>query len=311
MSWDDVTNFKGPPTGAGKALPARDQAYLIVIGGPGMGEMFKIAQDQSGDRTVIGRGSTAQFRIMDDGLSREHCEILVVEGKFTLRDCGSTNGSFCRGRRVLDEPVELEDGDKILIGSGTVLKFTFHDRLDEAFQRQMYESALRDDLTQTFNKKYFQDRIESEFAFSARHGQPLALVTFDIDHFKMVNDTYGHPGGDVVLREVAAAVLGTIRVEDVLARVGGEEFALICRGADLAQALIVGERLRAAVQRQSAVFDEKTIAVTISVGAASVPNPAIKDTAALIEAADNAMYDAKHGGRNRVCLWYPRPQTSA
>lgn len=307
MNWDDVTNFKGPPTGAGQALPARDQAYLIVIGGPGMGEMFKIVQDQSGDRTVIGRGATAQFRIMDDGLSREHCEIVADDGKFVLHDRGSTNGTFCRGRRVADEIVVLEDGDKILIGSGTVLKFTFHDRLDEAFQRQMYESALRDDLTQTFNKKYFQDRIESEFAFSARHGQPLALVTFDIDHFKMVNDTHGHPAGDVVLRGVAAAVIGTIRVEDVLARVGGEEFALICRGADLAQALIVGERLRAAVARHISMFDEKSIPVTISVGAASVPNPGLKDTAALIEAADNALYDAKHGGRNRVCVWYPRP----
>ena len=114
-----------------------------------------------------------------------------------LRDLRSTNGTFCRGASI--ETLELADGDKILVGSGTVLKFTYHDKLDEEFQRQMLESVLRDDLTKAFNKKYFLDRVESEFAYALRHNLPVALVSFDIDHFKQANDSFGHLAGDHVL----------------------------------------------------------------------------------------------------------------
>ena len=128
-----------------------------------------------------------------------------------------------------------------------MLKFTYHDSLDELFQRQMYESALRDDLTKTFNKKYFTDRLESEYAFAMRTKSPLSLVVFDLDHFKEVNDTYGHPAGDEVLAEVAHVVAALIRAEDVFARVGGEEFGVICRATDSAQAQAVAERMRQTV----------------------------------------------------------------
>ena len=112
----------------------------------------------------------------------------------------------------------------------------------------MYESALRDGLTKAFNKKYFIDRLESEFAFSIRHATPLSLVLFDIDHFKKVNDTHGHLAGDYVLSELSTLLTGALRTEDVFARYGGEEFAVICRGSDSAQAQVVGERLRKAVE---------------------------------------------------------------
>ena len=141
---------------------------------------------------MIGRGPNAEIRILDEGVSREHCEVVREGEKVTLRDLRSTNGTFCRGASV--ESLELTDGDKILVGSGTVLKFTYHDKLDEDFQRQMLESVLRDDLTKAFNKKYFLDRVESEFAYAVRHNMPVALVSFDIDHFKQTNDTLRPPG---------------------------------------------------------------------------------------------------------------------
>ena len=97
----------------------------------------------------------------------------------------------------------------------------------------MYESALRDGLTKAFNKKYFTDRLESEFTFAIRHASPLALVLFDIDHFKKVNDTHGHQAGDYVLSELSTLLTGALRAEDVFARYGGEEFAVICRGSDV------------------------------------------------------------------------------
>jgi diguanylate cyclase (GGDEF)-like protein len=194
----------------------------------------------------------------------------------------------------------LSDGDKIQVGSTTILKFTFHDSLDESFQRQMYESALRDGLTKVFNKKYFQDRLESEFAYAVRHSSPLSLVMFDIDHFKKINDTYGHLAGDYALVTLANVVAQTIRQEDVFARYGGEEFAVICRGVDLQGASAFGERIRRMVQAQLFLYQETEIRVTISVGVATVPDVGMREPAELIALADEALYEAKRGGRNRV-----------
>lgn len=299
VSWDDVTHVQAPPQqiAPGRNAPRRDQAYLIVLAGSMMGEMYKVGHE----RTIIGRGQRADIRILDEGISREHCELVVEGDKVFLRDMGSTNGTYCKGIRVNNH--ELTDGDKILVGSNTVLKFTYHDKLDETFQRQMYESALRDDLTKAFNKKYFMDRVESEFAYALRHHIPLTLVAFDLDHFKSVNDTYGHLAGDHVLSEVSEIILASIRVEDVFARVGGEEFSVICRGTDGHQGRIVAERLRSGVANKQFVYDGKVIPVTISVGMASVPNTGMKDAIEFIAAADQVLYEAKRSGRNRVCVW--------
>ena len=297
MSWDDTTQVKAPPPSAQTLEPMRAEAYLIVLAGGGVGEMWKLQRE----RTVIGRGASADVRVLDEGISREHCEVLRQGDRVILRDLKSTNGTFCRGLRVDEQ--DLSDGDKILVGSGTVLKFTYHDKLDEDFQRQMLDSALRDDLTKAFNKRYFQDRVESEYAYAIRHNLATALISFDLDHFKQVNDSYGHPAGDQVLAELAKVVFGTIRVEDVFARVGGEEFSIICRGADLLQGKIVAERIRAAVEKHKVAWGDRTIPLTVSVGVAAVPSPSIKSPIDFIAAVDEMLYQAKRTGRNRVCLW--------
>ncbi|MES1208772.1 MAG: GGDEF domain-containing protein, partial [Pseudomonadota bacterium] len=197
---------------------------------------------------------------------------------------------------------ELTDGDKVMVGSTSILKFTYHDHLDEVFQRQMYESALRDGLTKVFNKKYFTDYLEKEFAFAVRHGGPLALIFLDIDHFKKINDSHGHPAGDFVLAELSQMMTELLRTEDVLARFGGEEFTILCRGSDLQGALIVAERLRSSVQQRKFTFGGKDIPVTISLGVAAVPESGVNDHAAFLAAADKALYEAKRTGRNRVCV---------
>ena len=301
LSFDDITRVQDNPPGQAKAPTNRDQAYLIVLAGSAMGETYKLSRE----KTVIGRGQKAHVRMMDDGISREHCEIRIEEGKMVLFDLDSTNGTFCCGSRV--QRHELEDGDKILVGSGTVLKFTYHDSLDETFQRQMYESALRDDLTKTWNKKYFTDRLESEFAYATRMRGPLALVVFDLDHFKNVNDTYGHLTGDYVLSEMATVVSTLIRIEDVFARVGGEEFAVICRATDREQGQAVAERIRTTVNGHRFIFDGNVIPITTSAGVSAIPDPRIRDAQSLISASDQALYQAKREGRDRVCLWQPEP----
>ena len=298
MASDERTQIFEPqasPTGGVK----RDRAYLVVLAGASVGEMYKV----EGNKTIIGRGQKAQVRLLDDGISREHAQLVSEGNKIFLEDLGSTNGTFCNGLKV--DRRELCDGDKILVGSTTILKFTYHDNLDEIFQKQMYESALRDGLTKAFNKKYFTDRLESELTFALRHDSPLVLVMFDIDHFKKVNDTHGHQAGDLVLSELSTLLTGALRAEDVFARYGGEEFAVICRGTDLTQASIVGERMRKAVEKHRFTFEGTHIPVTISVGIAGMPDPAVKDATDLVSRADKALYQSKHGGRNRVTIHQP------
>jgi diguanylate cyclase (GGDEF)-like protein len=275
----------------------RDRAYLVVLAGSSVGVMFKV----EGVKTVIGRGQKATIRLLDDGISREHAQLVILGERIVLQDLGSTNGTYCNGLKV-EGNKELADGDKILVGSTTILKFTYHDNLDEIFQKQMYESALRDGLTKAFNKKYFTDRLESEFTFAIRHVAPLTLVLFDIDHFKKVNDTHGHQAGDHVLSEISTLLTAALRAEDVFARYGGEEFAVICRGSDVAQGQIVAERMRKAVEVNKFVFEGTHIPVTISVGVAGLPDPAVKDAAELVSLADQSLYKSKHAGRNRVTV---------
>jgi len=293
-----------PPEGGEQK---RNLAYLVVLAGVSAGEMFRL-QD---DRTVVGRGTKVQIRLNDEGVSREHCAFERDGEKVSVIDVGSTNGTYVNGIKV--DRKELNDGDKVMVGSTTILKFTYHDYLDEVFQRQMYESALRDGLTKVFNKKYFTDYLEKEFAFATRHGSPLALIFLDIDHFKKINDTHGHPAGDFVLSELSQLMAGLLRTEDVLARFGGEEFIVLCRGSDQKGALTVAERLRSTVEQRKFTFGGKDIPVTISLGIASVPESGADDHAGFLAAADKALYEAKRTGRNRVCVHgsesTPKPDT--
>lgn len=271
-------------------------AYLVVLAGSNVGEMHKI----EGPETVIGRAMNTNLRLNDDGISRRHCRVLQIGGKVIIEDLGSANGTLVNGELIQHH--ELSDGDKIRLGATTMLKFTYQDKLDETFQQQMYDAALRDGLTRCYNKKLFQDRLETEFAYARRHRTMLSLVMFDVDHFKKINDTYGHLAGDAVLVHLARVTQSMIRTEDVLARYGGEEFAIICRGTPLLNAGVVGERLRTAVEQATFEFQGRRLPVTVSVGVAALPEANAAATHELIAAADSALYEAKRSGRNRVCL---------
>ena len=290
---EDTTRTLDPAT---PLVEDKPKPYLLVLAGSSVGEMHRIAKE----KTVLGRGDKVDVRLVDEGISREHAQLIQVGEKVFLEDLGSTNGTFCNGTRVQRQP--LAHGDKILLGSTTILKFSYHDKLDEMFQRQMSESALRDGLTKTFNKRYLNERLESEFTYASRHGTSLALLFLDIDHFKKINDAYGHPGGDFVLTELSKLITDILRPEDILARYGGEEFAVISRGSTVAEGEVMAERLRRMVEAHAFVFEEQSIRVTISVGVAGSPHPGVQSPADLIAVADEMMYEAKRSGRNRVCV---------
>ncbi len=138
---------------------------------------------------------------------------------------------------------------------------------------------------------------------SARlNGSSIGVLLLDLDHFKRVNDTYGHPVGDQVLIAAAKAMAGALRSDDILARYGGEEFLVVCPAADRAALAAVGERLRKAVASNLHVHDERPIRITVSVGGAAVDEIIRGSAELLIGAADEALYAAKRGGRDKVAL---------
>jgi diguanylate cyclase (GGDEF)-like protein len=285
-----------------KALPISSnlfegtkRPYLMVIAGAQVGELHKVLKP----RTTIGRAQDADIRIVDDGISRHHVEIRLEGDRVLIRDLGSTNGTFRNGTRV-ESVTEVADGDKVSVGSTTILKFTFKDGIDEAYESQLYRSATQDGLTHALKKEFFLERLEGEVAFAVRHSAPVALILWDLDRFKSVNDRYGHPAGDLVLSASARAVAATIRREDVFGRYGGEEFALTCRGTAQDVASRMAERFRRAIEETLVDIGDRSLQVTASFGVATCPSDGIASPSQLIAAADAAMYRAKAAGRNRV-----------
>lgn len=276
--------------------PAREdtRAYLVLLAGSNVGEMFALGENQ-----VLGRAKDAELRLRGEGISRQHARLVTTaDGSVQLEDLGSTNGTFVNGQRV-DRAV-LKDGDKIQVGDSIILKFSYQDDLEETFQRRLYESALQDSLTGIYNKRYFMEQLNLELGFARRHQARLALLLFDLDHFKSINDTYGHAAGDHVLREMANAVSVVIRREDIFARYGGEEFVVLSRSTDIVSARVVAERIRRTVAGHAFVYEQHPLRVTVSVGVAAYPDIDVRSDEDLVVAADQALYQAKRGGRNRV-----------
>jgi two-component system, cell cycle response regulator len=273
----------------------RDRPCLTVLTGNSSGNIHKLAQGTH----VIGRKENCEIRITDDGISRQHARIRLDGGFAYVEDLQSRNGTFVNGRRILD-PTPLHDGDKIQVGRTTVMRYALQDALDESFTDSLLSNALRDPLTKLFNKRYLMDRLDSELKFAHRHETAVSILMLDLDHFKRVNDTYGHLAGDAVLAHVSAALIKAVRNEDVVARFGGEEIVIILRSISLELALMLGERLRRLVENSQVKYQDSTIDVTVSVGVAGFPSTHAETVAQLVEAADKALYRAKHAGRNTV-----------
>jgi diguanylate cyclase (GGDEF)-like protein len=253
--------------------------------------------------TVIGRSLDVAIRIADEGVSRRHARIVLDVGRVFLQDLDSVNGTFLNG-----EPCKvalIKDGDRIHLGPTTLLRFAYADPTEEMFQRQLHAAALRDPLTGAFNRAYLDQRIESELAFAARHRSPLGVIMIDVDHFKAINDTYGHLAGDDVLRGLAQRVQATLRTEDILARYGGEEFCVVCRGIPADDVMRLAGRVRASIGGELFAYEGRPSAVTISVGVATYPNIRATTPKELVGAADTALLRAKHEGRNRCVVAAP------
>jgi two-component system cell cycle response regulator len=278
----DDSGSKGP----------KKEACLVVIYGAELGRKYHI----DGREMTIGRGTLNDICVSQDSVSRTHATLRVEDHGVKIRDNESTNGTYVNDHKVHE--AWLKDGDLIKIGRA-IFKFLSGDNIESLYHEEIYRLSTVDGLTQIFNKRYFLETLERELSRARRYDRPLALVMFDIDHFKQCNDTFGHRAGDFVLREVADVVRERARKVDVLARYGGEEFAMILPEIDIRGANQFAEKIRIMIAESKFMFEGRHIPVTISIGVAEL-TPDIATYDDLIKRADARLYKAKQTGRNRV-----------
>lgn len=272
--------------------------YLIMLQGGIPGSMISLARGN----LVIGRSDENDLILPEPSVSRCHAELRLDDaGRAWLTDLASTNGTFRNGERIApSDPIQLHDGDRLRLGTRVVLKYACPDAEEEAFQRSMFERTVRDPLTGLYNRSYFLDQIGLLASRSLNRGLGLAIAMLDVDHFKSINDTLGHQGGDAVLRQVASMIRKSTRAEDLVARFGGEEFAIAIPIKSEDQAYHRAEAIRAALAARRVTFGKAKVRVTASLGIAFAPCCPAHEVDAMIASADRALYRAKGAGRNRV-----------
>jgi diguanylate cyclase (GGDEF)-like protein len=283
----------GPPEKKGPV----GEACLVNLHppGPDIGKRVPLVQSQY----IVGRDQDAGFVVGRSSVSRQHARLFVMDdGSWWVEDLNSTNGTFVNEER-LRMPRQLADSDQVRFGDA-IYKFLSGSNIESAYHEAIHNMAIQDGMTGIHNKRFFMEFLEREIAVASRHGHPLTLVMFDVDHFKKVNDTHGHLAGDAVLKDLAGRIRPRIRREDLFARYGGEEFACVLPSTALPGGIVFAEHIRGLVEERPCMFDNMQIPFTISVGVTTLHREAGVDPVALIKRADDNLYAAKRGGRNRT-----------
>ena len=246
----------------GDRKPKAD-ACLVVIYGQNIGHKHLL---KSGE-VVIGRSSQAQIQIDHESVSRRHAQLVSTEHGVVLTDMGSTNGTYVNDEAITER--HLINGDLLKIGR-TILKYLSSDNIEAAYYEEIYRLTTIDGLTRCFTARYAREQLVREASRAARYRRPLSVLVFDIDDFAGINEEFGHLAGDAVLAQLGRRVSRRVRREDVFARTGGGEFALVVPEVDKAGATILGQRLLRMIEETTFGFDDVKIPVTLSIGVADI-----------------------------------------
>ncbi len=272
---------------------------MVVLIGPSgyQGKQWSLQ-----DNFVVGRAVESQIFIDDGSVSRSHAKIEFRGAEVIIMDLGSTNKTIVNGQALAPlAPQILKNNDQVKTGN-VVFKFLDKGNIEAYAQRELFEKATRDALTGAYSKGALIERGPEVIKRSETLNEPLSVIVFDIDHFKKVNDTYGHAAGDMVLKELSRIIsTKLVRANDFFARYGGEEFVLILSGTPVSAAIDIAERIRKTIQESEFAFESKQIPITVSVGCASRKNEEASWDV-LFERADKALYSSKQNGRNRVTI---------
>ena len=268
---------------------------MVVIHGEGLGRRTDIGNAP----VLVGRSQEADLVIVHRSVSREHCRIWQENDGYRIRDLGATNTTRVNECRI-EQDTALIDGDQVTVGE-SILKFISQDSVEARYHEEIYQLATHDALTDLYNRRHFIELADNEIARSIRHARPLSLCILDVDLFKPVNDRYGHISGDEVLRQIAGLLRKQARNDDIAARIGGEEFALLLPECDAQAARGFAERLREDIAATVFTPGGEPQHITVSIGIAALAQD--RDARpALMAAADAALYRAKSLGRNQVCV---------
>jgi diguanylate cyclase (GGDEF)-like protein len=278
------------------------RACLIIIFGPDIGK--KIWLDRP--TLVVGRESGSVDAVVSSTkLSRKHFAVLQKENRFWVKDMGSTNGTWVDGRKISRE-IEMVFGQKIQAGD-VIFQFVSEASVEAHLIEKLRQDVFRDALTQVYNKQILPEVEKEIFQKTQKEGRPLGLIMFDIDHFKKLNDGYGHLFGDQVLSTLAKEILGkVVRENEVMIRFGGEEFLMLLPGASRQDCVKVAERIRTQVAAIPFVHQNTPVSVTVSLGIMHwepESGARYESLNPLIELADQALYRSKQAGRNRVSVF--------
>ena len=278
-----------------KKVPTGDSCLVnLHPPGPDIGKRVPLMNTQY----IVGRDSEAGFVVGRSSVSRQHARLYMDEdGGWWVEDLNSTNGTFVNESRIKSQ--SLSDADQVRFGDA-IYKFLSGSNIESAYHEAIHNMAIQDGMTGIHNKRYFMEFLDREIAVSVRHGHPLTLVMFDVDHFKKVNDSAGHLAGDAVLKDLTGRIKPRIRREDLFARYGGEEFACVLPSTALPGGIVFAEHLRTLIEERPTLFDNQEIKFTISLGVTTLHRETGVDPSGLIKRADENLYTAKRSGRNKV-----------
>lgn len=274
------------------------------------GELIAVPIPLERAEVILGRALEADVRVNDTQVSRQHARIVAepndetTKTDYFLTDLSSRNGTFLNGRRVNHEL--LQNGDKITVGE-TILRFDLLDEIDREYQRQIHRLISHDDLTGLLSSRSFFSELRREASRATAEDRPFCVLMMDGDNFKSVNDRFGHLTGSKTIEEIGFSIMTNLRSGDAAARFGGDEFAAFLLDAELPQALVAAERIRASIECYNFSVVRQGMAneshhITVSIGVASFPDDS-SDPIELVEMADSALYRAKREGRNRVAAY--------
>jgi len=306
----DPTTTACPGAKGGQSVIGRPSGISLTrLRGSGLRRVFYLQRPGG----TVGRHTGSDVHLPDRSVSRNHARIVLDDEGAFVEDLGSVNGTWLGEHRTAGR-TRLPDSCRLQFGPRTLLQAILLDEQGARAAQRMQRQLFTDTLTTTGNRRFLGKRLREEMSYALRHGLSLGLLLADLDHFKLVNDTFGHQHGDEVLARVGAVLQSAVRDEDSVYRYGGEEFCVLVRGATEEGLFTTGERLRAAVERLVHPTDQGPWQVTASIGGACLlpgltdlaPTEDDEDDAVhehmLVALADEALYEAKSAGRNGVVV---------
>jgi two-component system cell cycle response regulator len=295
---EEATRVGAVPDPVENVIPLK--GYLTVINGANPGKMYPL----NVPTILVGRDADCEVRLDSESVSRKHARLVRHAGHYTLEDLGSTNGTWVDGGPAGSEP--LKSGARIRFGNEVIVRFSLLDEAEAALQQRLYEGVIQDTLTGAYNRRHFDQFLANEVTQASRFKIPLALVLFEMDDMKGINDYYTQAGGDALLRAVAKLVQEMMRREDLFARIAADRFGIVARGMPREEVVALADKIRAGIERlevplQSGDFSMRVENAHASFAVMSFEElPDAKSAATFFAASAERLQRAKSEGGNVV-----------